>query len=140
MTNTSILAAFERMWQHVVAALGNKADIDHTHESDGSSIYVQANEPTDAQSGALWVDTDADMCNITYNLTNCTSNNIIESITFGEPYTATFTCSSAYMMVNYIATIDGKPCGTFTRNNSRSVTLDILAITGDLIITVDAGN
>ena len=28
MANTSILAAFERMWQHVVAALGNKADID----------------------------------------------------------------------------------------------------------------
>lgn len=26
MANTSILAAFERMWQHVVAALSNKAD------------------------------------------------------------------------------------------------------------------
>ena len=25
MANTSILAAFERMWQHVVAALGSKA-------------------------------------------------------------------------------------------------------------------
>lgn len=26
MANASILAAFERMWQHVVAALGNKQD------------------------------------------------------------------------------------------------------------------
>lgn len=32
MANTSILAAFERMWQHVVAALGNKSDINHSHD------------------------------------------------------------------------------------------------------------
>ena len=31
MANTSILAAFERMWLHVVAAVGGKADIGHTH-------------------------------------------------------------------------------------------------------------
>jgi hypothetical protein len=31
MANTSILAAFERMWQHVVVRLNNKSDIDHTH-------------------------------------------------------------------------------------------------------------
>lgn len=31
MANTSILAAFERMWQHVVAALDNKSDSGHTH-------------------------------------------------------------------------------------------------------------
>lgn len=29
MANTSILAAFERMWQHVVAAMGNKMDKDN---------------------------------------------------------------------------------------------------------------
>ena len=33
MANTSILAAFERMWQHVVNALGNKADSDHVHDN-----------------------------------------------------------------------------------------------------------
>lgn len=32
MANSSILAAFERMWQHVVAALVNKADINHSHD------------------------------------------------------------------------------------------------------------
>lgn len=32
MANTSILAAFERFWQHVVAKVGEKADLDHTHD------------------------------------------------------------------------------------------------------------
>lgn len=32
MANTSILAAFERMWQHVVAAISGKSDINHTHD------------------------------------------------------------------------------------------------------------
>lgn len=31
MANTSILAAFERMWQHVVLALNSKSDAAHTH-------------------------------------------------------------------------------------------------------------
>ena len=34
MANTSILAAFERMWQHVVAALSNKSDKGHIHSID----------------------------------------------------------------------------------------------------------
>lgn len=34
MANTSILAAFERMWQHIVVALGSKADASHTHSFD----------------------------------------------------------------------------------------------------------
>ena len=31
MANSSILSAFERMWQHTVNALSNKSDITHTH-------------------------------------------------------------------------------------------------------------
>lgn len=31
MANQSILAAFERMWQYVVAELGNKSNISHNH-------------------------------------------------------------------------------------------------------------
>lgn len=31
MANASILAAFERMWQHITVALGNKSDANHTH-------------------------------------------------------------------------------------------------------------
>lgn len=32
MTNTSIVAAFERMWLHVVSAIRNKSDVSHTHD------------------------------------------------------------------------------------------------------------
>lgn len=32
MANTSIYAAFERMWQHVVTRLSDKADINHAHD------------------------------------------------------------------------------------------------------------
>ena len=31
-SNTSILAAFERMWMHIITALGGKAEASHTHE------------------------------------------------------------------------------------------------------------
>ena len=37
MANQSILAAFERMWHHIVAALGNKSDVDHSH----SEFYLK---------------------------------------------------------------------------------------------------
>ena len=48
MANTSLLSAFERMWQHVVAALGNKSDADHTHEASDitSGILPVANGGT----------------------------------------------------------------------------------------------
>lgn len=31
MANTSIVAAFDRMWQHITSALSNKSDISHNH-------------------------------------------------------------------------------------------------------------
>lgn len=31
MANTSIRAAFERMWQHIVVALSSKSDANHGH-------------------------------------------------------------------------------------------------------------
>lgn len=40
MTNTSILAAFERMWLHVVSLVGTKSDASHTHDE-----YVTKNNP-----------------------------------------------------------------------------------------------
>lgn len=32
MTNTSILAAFARMWQHITHELSGKANVVHTHD------------------------------------------------------------------------------------------------------------
>jgi hypothetical protein len=46
MANQSIYAAFERMWQHIVAIVGNKANIDHNHndiyytESESDNLFV----------------------------------------------------------------------------------------------------
>ena len=34
MANPSIYAAFERMWQHLTAAVGTKADVGHKHNDD----------------------------------------------------------------------------------------------------------
>ena len=40
MANASILAAFERMWQHVVVLMSNKADSNHNH----NDLYYTKNE------------------------------------------------------------------------------------------------
>lgn len=47
MANSSIYAAFERMWQHVVVKVGGKANLNHTHEeyetkTDASTKYIEA--------------------------------------------------------------------------------------------------
>lgn len=42
MANSSILAAFERMWQHVVAALSGKADISHNHDDTYKKTEVDS--------------------------------------------------------------------------------------------------
>ena len=52
MTNTSIFAAFERMWQHVVAIVGNKSDLDHKHDDiydtkgSANTALAESNEYT----------------------------------------------------------------------------------------------
>ena len=33
MSNMSLIAAFERMWQHIVALVDTKADVSHTHNT-----------------------------------------------------------------------------------------------------------
>ena len=43
MANKSILAAFERMWQHTIVALGNKSDMGHSH---GDLYYTEAEVDT----------------------------------------------------------------------------------------------
>lgn len=42
MANSSILAAFERMWQHIAVALNNKSDANHSH----GDIYAAKDELT----------------------------------------------------------------------------------------------
>lgn len=48
------------------AVLDGKADLDHTHTKDDiigledTTIYIQPDEPIDAEDGALWIDMDSD--------------------------------------------------------------------------------
>lgn len=43
MANTSIFAAFERMWQHILSKLGNKSDVGHNHDN---MYYTEAEVDT----------------------------------------------------------------------------------------------
>ncbi|MBO5828731.1 MAG: hypothetical protein J6R59_09800 [Paludibacteraceae bacterium] len=153
MANTSIYAAFERFWQHTVALVGNYETKDDAQmkldeakayaDNTGGKIYIQNDEPTGVESGALWIDMDAGSYSrpshtITYNLTNCTSSNTIESISDGGTYSATFTASSGYID-NYRAEMGGTVLrNVFTQTGSRTVTLNINKVIGDLIITVQS--
>lgn len=47
MINSSIFAAFERMWQHITARLANKADANHNHEG----LYITEAEVNDKLAG-----------------------------------------------------------------------------------------
>lgn len=58
MANESIRAAFERFWQHVVAKVGEKADINHTHNNyetkqDANSKLAEAKQYTNVEVAAL---------------------------------------------------------------------------------------
>lgn len=62
MANTSILNAFERMWQHVVAALSNKSDKDHKHSLDdinstSSKQYLYIVNGTSVNNGSVYTAT-----------------------------------------------------------------------------------
>lgn len=50
MANSSLYAAFERMWQHVTSALSGKAEKDHTHGS-----YVNQNAFSNVKVGSTTV-------------------------------------------------------------------------------------
>jgi len=45
MANKSIYDAFERLWQHIIHALSNKADSNHTHDNI-PTIHHGTTEPT----------------------------------------------------------------------------------------------
>lgn len=59
MANVSILAAFERMWHHIVAALGNKSDVDHSHsefylkEDHDWTVIYDSDEITEAANSIV---------------------------------------------------------------------------------------
>ena len=71
MANTSIQAAFERMWQHVVAKLGNKADVNHTHSdaTQSASGFLSAEDKTQLDNGGIPIVAAASSDGVTYTAT-----------------------------------------------------------------------
>jgi hypothetical protein len=55
MANASILAAFERMWQHVIAKVGEKADIEHTHTLESLGIAYGETLPETGVEGQIFL-------------------------------------------------------------------------------------
>ena len=64
MANTSILAAFERMWSYVVIALNGKSDVSHNHddmyyteaETDNKFTLINSSIETSLQEAKTYVD------------------------------------------------------------------------------------
>lgn len=81
MANTSILAAFERMWQHVVAATSGKSDINHTHDD----IYY-----TEAEMDSKLDTVNASISNITSgSVSVAKANEAVRAISADEAVHAT---------------------------------------------------
>ena len=77
---------------------------------------------------------------ITYNLTNCSSSNTATTITEGEAYSSTISCTSAYMLQQCRVTMGGTYITAFSQTGSRKGTISIASVTGDIVITALADN
>ena len=78
MANSSIYAAFERMWQHILNVLSGKSDVGHTHSEYLSTTGTAAKATADA-SGNNIVNTYAtktELNNAKYTLPNATSSTL----------------------------------------------------------------
>lgn len=88
MANSSIFAAFERMWQHVVAALGNKSDVSHNHNENydikgaAEEALTSANSYTDTKTANLASNSAVDTKISTHN-TNTEAHNDIRALIDG---------------------------------------------------------
>lgn len=71
MANASILAAFERMWQHITSALSNKSDTDHTHSNatQAASGFLSAEDKTQLDNGGIPIVTASSSDGVTYTAT-----------------------------------------------------------------------
>lgn len=71
MANTSILAAFERMWQHIVAALSNKSDKEHSHldATQATSGFLSAEDKVQLDNGGMPIVSASSNDGVTYTVT-----------------------------------------------------------------------
>lgn len=88
MTNNSIKAAFQRFWEHVVARLDDKADVNHTHDYADSVHNHDDIYYTESEIDAKLSEVSESIDNLTY------SWNDLEDKPFGEIERKTVICES----------------------------------------------
>ena len=58
MSNTSIVNGFQRMWEHVLYKMAEKADADHTHDASdivgGTTIIYSETLPENPEPGVIY--------------------------------------------------------------------------------------
>lgn len=86
MANTSLLVAFERMWQHVTYALGGKSDISHNHND---TYYTESEIDTKISS------VNTSITNITNGTTKVGKASIADSATTATSATTASTATKA---------------------------------------------
>ena len=106
MSNTSILAAFERMWQHVVNALGNKSDEGHVHDD---RYYTET-------------EVDSKISNVNTSITNIVNGTT--TVKKAESATTATTASNAEKLGNqspsYYAAASAIPTGALANKSTVS--------------------
>ena len=103
MSNTSILAAFERMWQHVTSALGNKSDEGHVHDD---RYYTET-------------EVDSKISNVNKSITNIVNGTT--TVKKSESATTATTASNAEKLGNqlpsYYAAASAIPTGALAKKS-----------------------
>lgn len=121
MANASILAAFERMWQHITSALSNKSDISHTHE--GMPYWVEGND----KDGGVMV------CDSGYGLIRC-AGDYVKSVN-GSTGTVTIpnatTSANGLMSASDKAKLDNTNVSYGTCSTAADVAAKVVSLSGN---------
>ena len=82
MANPSIYAAFERLWQHIVAALGGKSNVGHNHDDlydttgSADAALNAAKEYTNTKTENIITASDVDTKVLTHDTSDAAHNDI----------------------------------------------------------------
>lgn len=105
---------------------------------DYSSSYVNGTIIIDKVSGDIVVNATAIQPSVTYtitnNLTNVSNSNSATTIESGSAYTATLTAASGYVISSVTVTMGGTDVSNYYSNG----VLNLLSVTGDIVITAVA--
>lgn len=154
MANQSIKNAFERFWQHVVAKLGDKADIDHTHDvvasathattADSATKATKADSATTASSATKATqDGNGKVIADTYETKSDASNKLAEAKSYTDEGIESLNegfSSVIYQMYGDDLTEEGAPTIRGIANDEANTALDTAKGYTDSKITEKVGD